>query len=263
MTEASQYLIVLTTIILVLMVLTLVVIYIFFIRKKTELLIEQQDKELQFEKELSESLIEMKEQTLRHFGQELHDNIGQKLSVVRLRSNQVNSKLKNQLEDENLNNEMQDINLLLGECIQDMRNLAKTLIVNDIEEFDLKEMLELEIGKLKKLTFINLEVDNQLNGTEIIIDPKHSLIIFRIIQETLNNIYKHSKAKNINIQIHDDPYWYIFAIKDDGIGFDTDLQHKGRGLMNIKERAKMIQAQIKIKSVPQEGTQTLIKYSKS
>lgn len=253
--KESQSIIILSTIILLLMVFSLITLYIIFIRKKTELLITQRNKEIGFEKELSESLVEMKEQTLKHIGQELHDNIGQKLSVVRLRSNQLTTKLNEKEKDE-----LNDVSLLLGECIQDIRNLSKTLIINDLDNFDLYEFLLLEFEKLKKIKIIHFHQINNLKNNSYAIHPKHSLIIFRMIQESVNNIYKHSKAKNITIQLDESSKYYIFIIQDDGIGFNPSEKFEGRGVSNIKERAKLIHAKYKLYSELGKGTQTIIKY---
>ncbi len=228
-----------------------------FIQKKTELLISQQEKELEFEKELSESLNEMKEQTLKNIGLELHDNIGQKLSVVSLRTNQLSKKL-----DSYSQNELNDIVSLLRESIQDIRNLSKTLNISDLENFDLLNFLELEFERFKKLEYVNFYIQNEIHDP-LFINPRHSLIIYRMIQETLNNVYKHSDASHVWVDLQEDSQSYYFHIKDDGVGFDTSLASTGKGLNNLKERARMIEADYEIESVINEGTTTHIKYNKN
>jgi signal transduction histidine kinase len=244
------------TVILLIIVLTMILVYVIFIRKKTNLLIEQKEKDLHFEKELATSQVEMKEQTLNYIGQELHDDLGQKLSVVRLRQNQLIPKLTNAEKEE-----LSELNELLGECIQDVRNLSKTLITEQIIHFGLIESIEREIERIKKLRLLTIEFISQKNDIDI--TPKHGLILFRIIQESINNILKHSRAKNVDIKLEDDHNTLQITITDNGKGFNTNIINDGSGLKNMELRAKLIHAEFSIHSKLEEGTKTTITYHKN
>ncbi len=248
-------LVIIFTITLFIIVLTMIFIYVVFIKKKTTLLIEQKEKDLRFEKELATSQVEIKEQTLNYIGQELHDDLGQKLSVVRLRQNQLIAKLKN-AEKEELN----ELNELLGECIQDIRNLSKTLITEQIIHFGLAESIEREVHRIQKLKLLKIEFITQKQDIDI--SPKHGLILFRIIQESISNILKHSKAKNVSIRLEDDSRILRINISDNGKGFNTNDIQDGSGLKNMELRAKLIHAELSIQSELNKGTQTLITYYK-
>lgn len=243
------------TITLLIVVLTMIFIYVVFIKKKTTLLIEQKEKDMRFEKELATSQVEIKEQTLNYIGQELHDDVGQKLSVVRLRQNQLISKLKN-AEKEELN----ELSELLGECIQDIRNLSKTLITEQIIHFGLTESIEREVKRIQKLRLLKIDFITQKQDIDI--SPKHGLILFRIIQESINNILKHSRAKNVSIQLEDDHDTLRINISDNGKGFNTSKIQDGSGLKNMELRAKLIHAEFSIQSELDKGTQTSITYYK-
>lgn len=244
------------TVILLIIVLTMILVYVIFIRKKTNLLIEQKEKDLHFEKELATSQVEMKEQTLNYIGQELHDDLGQKLSVVRLRQNQLIPKLTNAEKEE-----LSELNELLGECIQDVRNLSKTLITEQIIHFGLIESIEREIERIKKLRLLTIEFISQKHDIDI--TPKHGLILFRIIQESINNILKHSRAKNVAIKLEDDHEVLQITITDNGKGFNTNIINDGSGLKNMELRAKLIHAEFSIQSKLEEGTKTIITYHKN
>ncbi|MCW3169479.1 histidine kinase [Chryseobacterium sp. 09-1422] len=256
MNEEQNSFIIVFTITLLIIVVTMIFVYLIFIRKKTKLLIEQKEKDLHFEKELATSQVEMKEQTLNYIGQELHDDLGQKLSVVRLRQNQLLNKLSNG-EKEELN----ELNELLGECIQDVRNLSKTLITEQIIHFGLIESIEREINRIKKLRLLTIEFVTQKHDIDI--TPKHGLILFRIIQESINNILKHSRAKNLVITLEDDHNNLQITIIDNGKGFNTDSMNDGSGLKNMELRAKLIHAEFSIQSKLEEGTKTTITYYKN
>ncbi|WES96479.1 histidine kinase [Chryseobacterium arthrosphaerae] len=249
-------LVIISTITLFIVVLTMIFIYVVFIKKKTNLLIAQKEKDLRFEKELATSQVEIKEQTLNYIGQELHDDLGQKLSVVRLRQNQLITKLKNAEKDE-----LHELNELLGECIQDIRNLSKTLITEQIIHFGLAESIEREVQRIKKLKLLKIEFITEKQDIDI--SPKHGLILFRIVQESISNILKHSKAKNVSIQLHDNSDTLHIRISDNGKGFDTSIIQDGSGLKNMELRAKLIHASLSIQSELNKGTQILITYYKN
>lgn len=249
-------LIIIFTVTLLIIVLTMIFVYVIFIRKKTTLLIAQKEKDMHFEKELATSQVEMKEQTLNYIGQELHDDLGQKLSVVRLRQNQLVTKLRDKEKEE-----LSELNELLGECIQDIRNLSKTLITEQIIHFGLVESIEREIQRIKKLRLLKIEFITQKHDIDI--SPKHGLILFRIIQESINNILKHSGAKNVAIQLEDSFQELKITISDNGKGFSMNSTKDGSGLKNMELRAKLIQAEFSIQSILQEGTKTSIIYHKN
>ena len=233
----------------------MVLIYVGFLRKKSEMILQEQEKELKFAQELALSQIEMREQTLRYVGQELHDDIGQKLSVAKLLNNKLSSQL--QLSEREF---LKEINDLLGECISDIRNLSKTFISHHIEHIGLIESIEREVRRIKKLDFITVNYIH--NVKEINIDPKHSLILFRIIQECVNNVLKHSRSKKLDIVLDDCIKTLEIRIIDQGIGIPDNSGEDGSGLRNITNRAQVINADFTIDSVKDQGTEVKIVYPK-
>ena len=248
-------LIVLSTIVILAVVSIMFIIYTFFLKKKSELIFNQKIKETFFESELANAQIEIKEQTLNYIGQELHDDLGQKLSVARMMTNQA---LHN---NENIDNELyQEINELLGECIQDIRNLSKTFITDSVLHFGLIDSLEKEVARIRKLKLIDIQYST--NKNDIDINSKHGLILFRIIQETINNALKHSGAKQLNININDNEKLLEIFLEDNGKGFVEEESKTGSGLKNVFNRARLINAHFEIISKPGFGTQVKINYKK-
>ena len=250
-----DFLLILTTFMILLVVLMMVAIYSVFIKKKSQLILLQKIKEATFEQELANSQVEIKEQTLNYIGQELHDDLGQKLSVARLMTN----KLSYSTESDNkiIANE---INLLIGECIQDIRNISKVFITKQVEHFGFIESLEREIFRIQR--FQLLEVHYDINNRDLEINSSHALILFRIIQECINNVIKHSKSKCIELIVFDDKDRINFKINDKGIGFNMDRVNNGSGLKNLISRAKVINAKFEINSSENIGTKVLITYNK-
>ncbi len=229
-------------------------IYTFFLKKKSELLYNQKIKDSFFESELANAQIEIKEQTLNYIGQELHDDLGQKLSVARMMTNRT---LSNSNEDYDF---MLEINHLLGECIQDIRNLSKTFITENVLQFGIIDSLEKEIKRIEKLKLIDIQLI--ANKHDLNINPKHGLILFRIIQESINNTLKHSGGDILKISILDESDKIFFRIVDNGKGFEGKKVKQGSGLKNIAYRAHLIGAESIINSVPGKGTDISIIYKK-
>lgn len=253
MKETDTLIILLTLAILTLSII-MFVIYSFFIRKKSQLLLKQQEDALEFQKQLSLSEIEIKEQTLNYIGQELHDDLGQKLSVVRMMSNRKMSTI----EDTEFIKEMNEI---VGECIQDIRNLSKTFISDSILHFGLIESLQKEVDRIQKLKLIEVSYDKNFDVLQI--DKQHSLILFRIIQESINNALKHANATKLYIQLEDFENRFLIKIQDNGKGIDQSIIESGSGMKNMRSRAGLINANYNLNSVPNEGTCITIDYKKT
>lgn len=251
----TDFLITLSTFIILLVVLMMVAIYSVFINKKSQLILAQKIKENIFEQELANSQVEIKEQTLNYIGQELHDDLGQKLSVARLMTNKMAFSDENERE-----NIVDEINVLLGECIQDIRNLSKVFITKQIEHFGFIESLEREIFRIKRLQL--MEVDYKINNHDLEINSEHALILFRIIQECITNVIKHSKSKWIQLTVEDKKDQIIITVIDNGIGFISKSKEDGSGLKNMISRAKIINANFTINSNDNHGTKVLISYNK-
>lgn len=251
----TDVLIILSTFIILMVVLMMVAIYSVFIKKKSELILSQKIKESTFEQELANSQVEIKEQTLNYVGQELHDDLGQKLSVARLMTNKM--AYSNEEERTKI---LEEINLLIGECIQDIRNLSKVFITKQVKHFGFVESLEREIFRIQRLQL--MEVDYKINNHDVEIIQEHALILFRIIQECINNVIKHSKSAWIQLLVDDQVSQMKISIRDRGIGFVPKDNDDGSGLKNMMSRAKIINADFKIESNTAVGTEILIIYNK-
>ncbi len=252
----TDFLLVTTTFIILIVILMMVLVYGIFVKKKSQLLLSQQKRDALFEQELAISQVEIKEQTLNYIGQELHDDLGQKLSVARLMTNKITTAS----EDEK-KNIAHEINMLIGECIQDIRNLSKVFISKQVKHFGFVETLEREIFRIERLQLMEVEYKN--NNHDLEINSEHALILFRIIQECINNVIKHSKSHKMLVHIEDDLYTITIKIHDFGIGFNTKLADDGSGLKNIKNRALIINANFKIISTEKFGTEINITYNKN
>lgn len=203
--------------------------------------IQQQE----FENTLLQTQIEIQEQTLQTISQEIHDNIGQILSLVKLNITQAI-----------YTNEFNPIKLanaetLLSKAIQDLRDISKSLNTDTINNIGFNEALQNEVDIINKS---GLHISLDIDGITKTILPQSQLILFRIIQECLNNIVKHSQAKSCNIEMLYNQNNVEINIQDDGIGFNPNTIKKGQGLNNIDKRSKLINATLTIESTLEKGT---------
>jgi two-component system, NarL family, sensor kinase len=255
-TLADEIYIVIAISLLMLLVTSFVIVFIFIHRNQyTKHLKEKEEIKNAYLQEILKAQLEMKEQTLHTIAQEIHDNIGQVLSLAKLNLNTI------LLADDNPSaSKITNTKELVGKAIQDLRNLSKSLNTDHISQKKLSESLRFELEMIQKTGVFN--TDLQVEGSEAPIDPQKQLIIYRIVQENLQNIIKHAKAQNIFIGLKYLPDKLIMSIKDDGSGFDlkalkhTSPQDKGTGIANIYHRARLMGADIRIDSQLGQGTLT-------
>lgn len=214
----------------------------------------------QYEKEALRSQLEIQENTFKTIGQELHDNIGQMLSVVKLSLSAL------PLEKEHKATEMvKGSQEVLNKAIIDLSHLTKSLHTERIIDVGLPESIRAELLAVKRAGLI--KVFFKVIGEEFFFDEQKSIFLFRIFQETLNNALKHAGATEISVSLSYLPDHFILEIKDNGVGFNlsdkkgSGASSSGVGLRSLFNRASIINADISIDSKLGSGTKVLIKLS--
>jgi signal transduction histidine kinase len=224
--------------------------YLFIIQMQRRRSIHQKemfDLKAQYEQTILLSQLEIQEQTFRNISQEIHDNIGQVLSLAKLNLNTLSfeaSPDKIALTEE-----------LLGKAINDLRDLSKSMHPEKISDIGLVNSIRHELFLVQKAAKISTELVT--DGNELKIGNEKSIIIFRMIQESLHNAIKHAKAKNITVTTNQDAHKLMIDIIDDGIGFDMGKlknTETGIGLKSIEQRCALIGASFKINSSIGSGT---------
>jgi signal transduction histidine kinase len=233
-------------------IILLIGLYLFFGVYQKKLFKHRLEKQLlqtQFSQTLLQSQIEIQEQTLQHISRELHDNLGQVASLIKI--NLTTLKLN---EPEKAVEKIEDTKELTRQLIADIKSLSVSLGSDRLAQTGLAKAIETEVERLNKTgEFIAIF---ELQGAMPEIDADKALIIYRMAQEVLNNMVKHSQAKHINILLHVNENVFILAFNDDGIGFNAEekINASGAGLRNLKNRALLINAQLHLESLPGKGT---------
>lgn len=237
-------------IVFILLIIFIAVFFFIFYKKKKE---QQEILQLR-EKAFAQAQIEIQEQTLTNISQELHDNIGQTLTVAKLNLSTI------QLE--NKEESLQKIDTskqLITQSLVNIRDLAKSMLGEKIAEIGLQQAIQNELKILENtgLYKIKFSADYSL----VNITQQHELIAFRIIQETLHNIVKHAEANTIDVGIKHMREQIIITITDNGKGFNANKLNEnsiGIGLKNMKSRAALINASLQIDSAVLKGTITTL-----
>jgi len=209
---------------------------------------EQEQLQANFRQELLKTQIEIQEQTLNHTSREIHDNITQVLSFVKLTLG-----LTKNLNPKETQVKINESRELVGQTINDLRDLSKSLSFEYITSLGLVKTIEKEVERINKSGLIDMTF--LVDGEAYTLGEQRELVLFRIFQEALNNALKHSRAKHfkITLQYHSD--LFNLTLEDDGAGFSMEtLDNKsGSGLRNMENRAALIGGVAIINSSPDKG----------
>lgn len=211
-----------------------------------------------YEKEALRSQLEIQENTFKNIAQELHDNIGQMLSVVKLSLSVLPIE-----KDHKAHEQVKNSQEVLNKAIFDLSNLTKSLHTERIADIGLVESIRFELYAIRKAGI--LQVQFHPEGSETPLSEQKAVFLFRMCQEILNNILKHAKASEVIVHVKFLDDIFVLEIKDNGIGFSVEEKKQstssgsGVGLRSLFNRAQIIGAQLTMDSEPGKGTNVLIR----
>lgn len=205
-------------------------------------------------KELSKHLQNKLEEERQRIARELHDGIGQNLLLLKLRLQAIEEKSAGGYTD------YPELIETLESSIKDLKQILYDLKPRILEEMGLKPALAALCEKISKESGINGSID--FIGNDERFDNNLEVVFYRITQEAMNNIVKHSKASDFNIQLINQNNFLRLMISDDGIGFDQSLNKNGMGLINMKERIESFRGNLKIDSAEGSGTVIIVEIPK-
>ncbi len=218
------------------------------VTEKRELEKKVLKQEINKQKLVAQAVVEAQEKERSLIGKELHDNVNQILSTTKLYLEVAHSD-----ENDRLNLIRMGMNNI-SDAINEIRTISRSLVPASIGDLGLVESVHDLVESIKITRTFNVdfqhsgEIDNKLN-------EQQKLMLFRIVQEQVNNVIKHSAAHNLMIELHEDNNEIRMSIADDGKGFDPDQVKlkKGLGLTNIMSRAELFNGKVDIKAAPGKG----------
>ncbi len=203
------------------------------------------------QKEISRAVIEAQEKNREWIGRELHDNVNQLLVASNMYLKNIKHKTSH--TDEYVTKSIEIINEAIGE----IRKLSWSLVPPTLDDIGLKDSIE---NLLHYLPMENKSVECFIDINESLLPEGVKINIYRIIQEQVNNIIKHSHATNVKINMKQFDHTIALEISDNGIGFDTRHKAGGIGLNNIIRRTEVYDGKVAITSSPGKGCTVAIKF---
>ncbi|PTQ98232.1 histidine kinase [Mucilaginibacter yixingensis] len=222
------------------------VFFIFSRRQQNRLVVRQKHMQKEFDNQLMQAKVEVQEQTFGELGRELHDNVGQLLSSAKLLLGITQRKLSDPPET------LMTAQDTLGQALQSLRSLSKSLNTEWLSQFNLIENLHVEAERINAAG--QLQVHVKSDAEQLSMQADQQLMLFRIVQEAMNNSIKHAQAKNIWMTISSGRNNLKISIADDGQGFDMNARPGGVGMMNMRHRVKLLNGRVEWRSEIGRGT---------
>ncbi|MBW1858192.1 MAG: HAMP domain-containing protein [Deltaproteobacteria bacterium] len=210
-------------------------------------------------KSLSRQIINIQEREREFISREIHDNVGQLLSALKMALSRVNRKIPDKLST--IKEQLSEISNLVNKTIKEIRALSHALHPPLIEDLGIASALEELCQDFKSYSEINITWD--IKQIQESLQSITKITLYRLFQEGLNNILKHSRATKAYLTLTSSGSTINAVIEDNGVGFLVDdifspLQKKSLGLISMRERVALIGGNLKIVSSPGKGTKLIV-----
>ena len=203
--------------------------------------------QISHQRQLTQATIDGQEKERTEIGKELHDNVGQQLTSIKLFLDLA----KNTADEATLEMVIMAIKGV-SDAINEVRAMSRSLVPHTLKDLGLIESINELIDSFSRTQLLTIEM-NDVEFDEGVLPENQKLTLFRIVQEQLNNIIKHAQADHVQIKLFSTSDGILLEIKDDGNGFDIEKVRKGLGFINIKNRAELFNGNAEIFSKPGKG----------
>lgn len=235
--------------------LSIAIIYFLFLYQRKRFRHQQELAEIReaFNQTLLQSKLAIQEQTLDHIAKELHANFSHLVSLININLSEILPQSPPEQRENIL-----ETKSLAKQLMTELKALSANLNTDHITHIGFVKALDNELNRLSKT--MKYQVAIAKTGEEYRMLPEHEIILFRLCQEVLNNVVKYAKAKKVSTSLIFSPDQFTLTIKDDGMGFNVEealrrsAEKQSTGLLNIRKRASLINAEINIESKEGEGT---------
>ncbi|NOX17990.1 MAG: PAS domain S-box protein [Chlorobi bacterium] len=221
-------------------------------RKRYEAELQKSRKEL---KRLTNYLQNVREKERGEIARRIHDALGQSLTAVQFETAWLQ---KNLSDDKIISERLSRLKNTVDEMTVEVRNISAELRPSMLDELGLPTAIEWYCEEFERKS--GIEIHKKIEPEELFVDNNLSIHIFRMLQECLTNVWRHSKATRVTIELKERHHSLYLSIRDNGIGLDEKKIHniKSLGLLGLKERVFALQGQIDFISAPGKGTKIKI-----
>jgi signal transduction histidine kinase len=200
------------------------------------------------EQKIAETIVAVQEQELTYIGHELHDNVIQIMISARLHLDGIKGRTREEKAVKEKTTE------LILTAIEETRRLSRRLAASQLKNAGLLTAIAQLMNDLRGTGRFNIKFNSSLEiDTEYCLSEEKKVAIYRIVQEEMSNIIRHSKAKNVRVNIMQNNSGVILYTFDDGVGFDLQRVPKGMGLAGIQSRARAFKGMVDIVTAPGKG----------
>jgi signal transduction histidine kinase len=254
MSGSSEYqialLIAVGTVGMLLLAIAIVLFMVFYQKRMIQEQVKRQKLEIDYQQKMMQATLESQESERRKLAGELHDSIGGMLSAIRMGI----STLGRTLPDSHSIDETKE---MLDETISSVRQISRDLMPSTLEKFGLAQALKELCDRVQGASQLPIQFQEQEQIPAL--DKNKELLIYRIVQELLNNAVKHSKASLVNVTLTGGKSFHL-EVEDDGVGFNFNDQKndkrfgKGLGLYSIENRASLLNAKLEFEMQRTKGS---------
>jgi PAS domain S-box-containing protein len=196
-----------------------------------------------------------REEERKRIAREVHDELGQILTGLKMNVSILNHKLG--AGQELSKDKLQETMLLTDRALEVARNVASTLRPSALE-MGIVSALEWLAGRFGTNTGICCDL--HIDDNDLQLDEAHAIALFRILQESLTNVARHAKADRVDVTLRREAGGYVMKVRDNGSGFDASVKKTDSfGLVGIRERALMLGGTVDIDSCPGKGTEIVVR----
>ncbi len=215
--------------------------------EKDAALLKERDKGIQ-------AVFDAQEEERKRISKDLHDGIGQQLSGLKMAFQKLGKNATN--EGSELGSEMERLSSIISDSADEVRSISHQMMPKALTELGLIEALEDMLTKSLQLNKIEYEFEHY--GISSRLTEQQEIGLYRIAQELINNIIKHSEATSVSLQLFKNNNKIILVVEDNGKGIGTQNKD-GHGLMNIKSRLNVLNGEFNFEASPNSGTLTTIR----
>ena len=254
MDGSSEYqvalLIAIGTVGMLLLAIAIVLFMVFYQKRMIQEQVKRQKMEIDYQHKMMQATLESQESERRKLAADLHDSIGGMLSTIRMGVSTLGRSLPDQRS-------VDSTKQMLDDTISSVRQISRDLMPSTLEKFGLAQALKELCERVQNTSMITVKFREE--GESFPFDKNKELMIFRIVQELLNNAIKHSQSTEITV-------WLLMSnevtisVEDDGVGFDINEQKndkrtgKGLGLYSIENRAGLLNAKLEFDQLRKKGS---------
>ncbi|MBL0153980.1 MAG: PAS domain S-box protein [Chitinophagaceae bacterium] len=219
-------------------------------RKAAESKLEESYRDI---RKLTAHLQHIREEERSHIAREIHDELGQQLTVLKMDISWLNKRLGEDAETA-VKKKMKELLDMLDGTVKTVRRISSELRPSMLDDLGLVATMEWQMGEFQKRTGIKTKM--RATETDLHLSADNSTGLFRIFQESLTNVARHAGASEVVIILEMEDNFVELSIRDNGVGFEVQQagNKKTLGILGMRERAHLMGGDYDLHSIPGEGT---------